>query len=318
MQHPVSHTRLARYNAVNRVSGGTTEGTPPTPAQMQVLRAELQQLQETLDHLLRTQWVPPPARVPSPPPPPPPVAAPPPPPPPPLPAPPPPSFGIDLNGTAQRPRAETQEGAGPVLRRGLRGEPVRALQRRLAELGIDPGPVDGLFGPRTDAAVRTFQRARRLHVDGVVGPETWKALGIAVAGDVTSFGIQATFGDAVDRLAPVPLATRQGHQMHVNLVADWDRMVAAASRDGVNLQITSGYRSVELQARLFREAVSKYGSEDAARKWVAPPGRSNHQRGKALDIADNGGAHAWLRANGRRFGFYQPMSWEPWHWEHDI
>ena len=74
---------------------------------------------------------------------------------------------------------------------------------------------------------------------------------------------------------------------------------------------------MEHQRRLWNEAVAKYG-ERGARKWVAPPGRSNHQAGNALDIANAGGAHAWLRRNASKYGFRQPMSWEPWHWEHPV
>lgn len=54
---------------------------------------------------------------------------------------------------------------------------VRTVQARLAELGHDPGPIDGRFGPRTGAAVRSFQAARGLVVDELVGPQTWAALG---------------------------------------------------------------------------------------------------------------------------------------------
>jgi peptidoglycan hydrolase-like protein with peptidoglycan-binding domain len=53
---------------------------------------------------------------------------------------------------------------------------VSELQRLLAAKGFDPGPVDGIFGPRTAAAVKAYQRSRRLVVDGVVGPKTWGAL----------------------------------------------------------------------------------------------------------------------------------------------
>jgi hypothetical protein len=63
-----------------------------------------------------------------------------------------------------------------LLRQGHRGEDVRQVQQLLQEAGHDPGPLDGFFGPRTDAAVRAFQSARQLVVDGIVGPKTWEAL----------------------------------------------------------------------------------------------------------------------------------------------
>jgi peptidoglycan hydrolase-like protein with peptidoglycan-binding domain len=57
------------------------------------------------------------------------------------------------------------------------GEPrVRALQRRLRALGLRPGPVDGLYGPRTAAAVERLQRDSGLTGDGIVGPQTRRVL----------------------------------------------------------------------------------------------------------------------------------------------
>lgn len=67
----------------------------------------------------------------------------------------------------------------PVLRLGARGPDVGRLQDALARHGSSPGPRDGVFGARTDGAVRRFQTARRLVVDGVVGPQTWGALAAA-------------------------------------------------------------------------------------------------------------------------------------------
>jgi hypothetical protein len=69
------------------------------------------------------------------------------------------------------------EGAGePTVSMGSRGSAVQTLQSRLQALGFSPGPIDGIFGSGTDAAVRAFQRSRGLSVDGIVGPQTWGAL----------------------------------------------------------------------------------------------------------------------------------------------
>ena len=50
--------------------------------------------------------------------------------------------------------------------------PVRGLQRRLAQAGYSPGPIDGVFGPATEHAVRRYQAAHGLPVNGVAGPRT--------------------------------------------------------------------------------------------------------------------------------------------------
>jgi peptidoglycan hydrolase-like protein with peptidoglycan-binding domain len=63
--------------------------------------------------------------------------------------------------------------AEPVLRPGASGEVVRQLQQALKGLGYDPGPLDGHFGSRTEAAVKAFQKAQGIAVDGIVGDITW-------------------------------------------------------------------------------------------------------------------------------------------------
>ena len=72
--------------------------------------------------------------------------------------------------------------ASGTLKKGSSGAAVRELQQSLAQHGFDPGPLDGQFGAKTDAAVRAFQRANGLAVDGVVGRDTRAAL----AGGVVS------------------------------------------------------------------------------------------------------------------------------------
>lgn len=67
----------------------------------------------------------------------------------------------------------------PVLYRGMTGEAVKALQRLLLAFGYDIGsknPIDGSFGPKTEAAVCSFQRENGLDANGLVDTYTWKAL----------------------------------------------------------------------------------------------------------------------------------------------
>jgi N-acetyl-anhydromuramyl-L-alanine amidase AmpD len=63
----------------------------------------------------------------------------------------------------------------PTLRRGHKGDAVVELQKLLAAAGLGVG-ADGVFGPRTEAAVREFQRKAGTTPDGIVGPKTWAAL----------------------------------------------------------------------------------------------------------------------------------------------
>jgi len=60
----------------------------------------------------------------------------------------------------------------------LKGPVVKAIQKALAAAGCKPGPIDGEFGKSTDAAVRRYQRAQHLIVDGVVGPITAARLNV--------------------------------------------------------------------------------------------------------------------------------------------
>lgn len=212
---------------------------------------------------------------------------------------------------------QTGSGSGPLLGVGNAGASVKALQERLRDLGFDPGPIDGNFGPLTQMAVKEFQRHHDLDPDGVVGPKTWAQLGIHVVPDEQqplAPGSKPPAGSFKEAADPANLVTYQGFQMLKGTAEALQAMQAAAKADGVNLTVTSAFRSDAYQAQLFKKAVAKYGSESAARKWVAPPGKSQHRSGRALDIKLEKGVHAWLSKNAAKFGFYQPMSWEDWHW----
>lgn len=69
-----------------------------------------------------------------------------------------------------------QKSARPPIKYGSSGETVRELQKQLNKLGYDPCPIDGIFGPLTEIAVRTFQFDESLVVDGIVKDNTWTAI----------------------------------------------------------------------------------------------------------------------------------------------
>ncbi len=76
--------------------------------------------------------------------------------------------------------------AQPTLNWGSSGTSVNVLQRKLLAWGYYEGRVDGTYGSDTYRAVTEFQRKNRLRVDGVVGPETWGALGYEWSGNGAS------------------------------------------------------------------------------------------------------------------------------------
>ena len=200
--------------------------------------------------------------------------------------------------------------AVPLLRPGQTDPAVprlkKAVIRALLERNHDKvasvmNPNSRTYGPRAVRGVKVFQLDKKLTADGVVGARTWQALGIneevvdkrppVLHGVPYEPGVIAIDGNWVDKpLGEQLLAQRK----------------AGRWRGAVN----SGYRPPWYQKRLFDAAVKKYGSEQAARKWVAPPGKSRHGKkgGQgAVDVSLGG----QLDASSDRL--YRPMSWEEWH-----
>ena len=89
------------------------------------------------------------------------------------------------------------------------------------------------------------------------------------------------------------------------------------------LGVYSGARSNERQAELWQEALKKYGSVDEARRWVAPPGKSEHNSGNAADVSYDGQSLKnappevvkWVHENAEKYGLKFPLGNENWHIE---
>jgi D-alanyl-D-alanine carboxypeptidase len=92
------------------------------------------------------------------------------------------------------------------------------------------------------------------------------------------------------------------------------RAATDAADDGVEFYVDSGWRSPEYQEQLLHEAVSRYGSEVEAARWVATPNASAHVSGDAVDLGPFD-ATAWLSEHGAKYGLCQIYSNEPWHYE---
>lgn len=92
------------------------------------------------------------------------------------------------------------------------------------------------------------------------------------------------------------------------------RAATDAANDGVAFLIYSGWRSPEYQNQLLQDAVSEYGSEVEAARWVATADTSAHVSGNAVDIGSID-AMAWLSDYGARYGLCQIYHNEPWHYE---
>ena len=92
------------------------------------------------------------------------------------------------------------------------------------------------------------------------------------------------------------------------------KAAADAALDEVELLVNSGWRSRAYQNELLRDAVSEYGSEEAAARWVATADTSPHVSGDAVDIGSED-AIAWLSEHGAAYGLCQIYRNEPWHFE---
>jgi zinc D-Ala-D-Ala carboxypeptidase len=102
--------------------------------------------------------------------------------------------------------------------------------------------------------------------------------------------------------------------LNADLVAALRQAATDAAGNGVEFVVDSGWRSQAYQEHLLEEAVSEYGSEEEAGRWVATPDTSPHVSGDAVDIGPFD-ATAWLSEHGAEHGLCQIYGNEPWHYE---
>ena len=201
----------------------------------------------------------------------------------------------------------------------------RVLGTRLA--------TDGISGPLTRSAVRSFQARNRLAVDGIVGPVTEAALIRAGAGQPPGAGTapSAPRGGTPRSGSKVELVEIEpGKQVARQIEPNVRGLLAAARQAGFSLSIRSGYRSPDEQIALRRQncGPTHFDIFEKDSKLCSPqtakPGTSNHEKGLAVDLDWNTGGRSkswsdpeavWLRQNAKaRFGLDNKIQSEPWHW----
>ncbi len=230
-----------------------------------------------------------------------------------------------------------------LLKKGDRGEAVRALQERLAELGYLTGDIDGIFGSGTREAVIAFQRRNGLDADGYAGEATQgrlfseDALPVpgpvdVLAGDLPmltnkEFPVDPSFvpadlvllADSCDpSLVKIKYAKTRGVRTAVEALT---AMLEAAKEQGITKwQISAGYRSWSDQELILNNKINSYLKKNsgwsrsrarrAALNTVAEPGASEHHLGLSFDINVPGASSfistrqcKWLHANCWDYGF---------------
>jgi peptidoglycan hydrolase-like protein with peptidoglycan-binding domain len=197
----------------------------------------------------------------------------------------------------------------------LKGAEIVALQRALAAKQVDPGPVDGEYGPMTHAAVTSFQLMKGLEVDGVLGPSTAEALGLSfpitpTAKDEAIFkDITSPKGPAKIPLPPPAAAAAAGAFDGITGITQSGRSYKAKCASGFAFTVGTTTRFTDDMHRtgLFNSTAAKTFGAYTAADFTPAFGQWAHFIEPTL-IAEGGGRFATLNTYDRAaFTFGAPQ-----------
>lgn len=175
----------------------------------------------------------------------------------------------------------------------------------------------GSVRPPAPGATSLRRRSRwrlRAGVAATAGVVVSVAGAAALTGSGTPEDVDATQGDLSGRLVTAEdLDEPAVARLDPDLLVAVQQATRAAADDGIALRLTSGWRSVDYQRRLWDEAIETYGRQEAERR-VDTPGASAHNTGDAVDLGPTDGAY-WVAQHGADFGLCQVYANEIWHYE---
>ncbi len=159
-----------------------------------------------------------------------------------------------------------------VIRRGSSGATVKKIQQKLKNWGYYKGSVDGVFGSKTAAAVKYFQKKNGLTADGIVGSKTLAALGLSGGGSSSSQTSSYSDSD-VNLLAKLIYGEARGEsyvgQVAVGAVV-MNRIKSAAFPNTMAGVIYQSYAFTAVndgQINLTPDATAKKAAQDAMNGW---------------------------------------------------
>ncbi len=252
-------------------------------------------------------------------------------------------FGIELAAVREW---QIANGLQEDLAFGSAGEKVKIVQSALQV------PVTGFFGPMTLEAVKNFQRANNLPVTGFIGPQTRSILNnlyfrylcptsSTQYPDLSFLNVSKSVGLPEDYVPPQLVSLSDYKIQTLGIIclreeaaASLAQMFQDAKAQGINLAVTSGFRSYDVQKLLYDYWYQLEGAE--ALSEIAPPGHSEHQLGTAVDLTGASVHFAgvdknfgdspegkWLALNAYKYGFVLSYGdqnashdyiFEPWHY----
>lgn len=188
-----------------------------------------------------------------------------------------------------------------ILQLNSSGADVTALQQALQAAGFNPGAVDGFFGAATEAAVLAFQKSEGLAADGVIGPNTAKALGLAAIPTVPSAIPDVTLQIVAQMFPVTPIGN-----IKANLPIVLDALVSAKLPDRQMVLMALGTIRAETECFLpISEAQSRFNSSPSGHPFDLYDNRQDLGNTGAPDGANyrgRGFVQLTGRANYTRYG----------------